>query len=343
MALSVGDATSGTISGVGDATSSTIPLGSADSYYYSPGGTNGVIGTFSSTAPQTLGDSTTSTSDTGGGSYTDPYAQWGGIDAYNNLINGYNTQLQTLESTAGDVATNYGQNTNLGVKQYLQDLALGQSAIDNKAINNELALRQGREGVNGMVGRGIRSGGVLLANKNASDSSAAGALARAYGDIGRRQLSSVGNQYELQNRNIASDQNAFNVKKGQKFESYQQDKTNQINSIVLDARNKLAALEASMVGDKLTPNFNVEAEKEKIRQDALNKLSFLDQQFSRINTEVNPLDAAARRTQATQLASAGQAPSDSFTFTDQVPAQFQGSGLPSELPLFSVPRSSKTQ
>lgn len=282
---------------------------------------------------QTLGDSTTQSS----APPPDPYAQWGGQDAYNSLVSGFNTQKSNIGTTAGESATNQGIGLKGNILDFIDSLRTGQSRLDTQGVNNEMALSQGRQGIQGMVGRGIRSGGVLLANKNAADSSAAGAIARAYGDIGRRQLSSVGNQYELQNRNIQQGQVDLETQRNAGVRRLGDAKTMTINNLVLEARNKFAALDAAIAEASLPDRINIEQEKEAVRQDVLSKLAFLDQELSN-QSNVQPTSLEARRSESTRLAGLGQAPADSFNFTDQFPAQFQGGGLPSELPLFSIPR-----
>ena len=285
---------------------------------------------------------TTDTNNTTNTTYTDPYAQWGGTENYNNLLSGYDTQIGNVYDTAGESATSGGSDLNLGISGYLDQLKLQQKGINNQAVNNELAFRQGRQGVQGMVGRGIRSGGVLLSNRNAADSSAAQAIARAYGDIGRRQLSSVGNQYALQNRNIDQSQEALNVGRSGKVREFEGSKSSLVNNIVSQARQSLAAIEAEMEAASLPDRIDLEQAKERVKSDALDKLAFLDQKLGSVNA-VAPTSLEQRRAEALGLASAGEAPEESFNFTTQVPAQFQGSGLPSEFPIFGVPRSKRTQ
>lgn len=328
---------------VGNRVLSDVAPGAVPTQYYSPGGSNGVVGTFSTTPPQghVLGENTGDPNNQNRFNQVaapDPYAQWGGRAAYDRLVSGFNNQRQNIFGTAGEAATAEGQKLNRGILDFIDQLTSGQKTLNTQAVNNELALRQGREGVMGMVGRGIQSGGVLLANKNASDSSAAGAIARAYGSIGRGQLSNIGNQYELQNRNIQDLQDTFNLKKTRGIEDYQGQKTDAINNIVLQTRTALANLDADMANKSIPDRINIEQEKEKVRQDALGRLAYLDQTLAGAST-VAPTSLEQRRSEATRLAGLGQAPADSFNYTDQAPAQFQNGGLPSELPLFTFPRS----
>lgn len=251
----------------------------------------------------------------------------------------FSTQKSNIYGTANEAAANQGIGINSSILDLLGSARTGQQSIDNQAVNNELARRQGYEGIMGMVGRGVRSGGVLLSNKNAADSSAAGAIARAYGDIGRRELSGVGNQYEMKNRDIGLAQTSLNEQTAAGARKINESKQQVVNNIVLDARSKFAALDAAMADASLPDRINIEQEKEQIRQQVLQTLSQYDQQLSQGVAGIQPSSADARRSEATRLAGLGQAPENSFNFSASTPAQFQNTGpYPSDLPIFSFPR-----
>lgn len=269
----------------------------------------------------------------------DPYAPFGGAGGYSTLTQGFADQKNNIYTGANDAATNAGVGINGSILDLVSGLKSGQQAIDNKAINNELAKRQGVAATYDMVGRGIRSGGVLLANKNASDSSAAEAVARAYGDMGRRQLSSVGQQYELGNRDVTQSQAAFDEQRAAGVRHIQDSKTQVVNQIVTDARNQLAALNAAMAYATVPDRIAIEQEKETIKNQVLGKLQQYDQQLTTAAGSVVPSSAENRRTQAGQLQVAGQAPADAFSYTTQAPAEFQNSGpFASQLPIFTLPK-----
>lgn len=270
--------------------------------------------------------------------YNDPYAAYGGTAAYNSLVNDYNNQHQGILNSVNETGDAYGSQYQRGIQTFLENARLGQKAIDTTAAKNELAKQQGVQGVLGMVGRGIRSAGVMLAGKNAGNSSAAGALANAYGDQGRRQLGSIGNQYEMGNQDIANQQEAFDIQSQQGARELQGKKDDFINSTVLDARNQLAALDAQIAGKSLPQRIAIEQEKEQIKQTLLQKLQGFDTQLTQGRAGIQAQGIDQRRERAAEMGRAGQSlGADAFNYTTEVPGQFQGTGpFPSELPLFTL-------
>lgn len=275
----------------------------------------------------------------------DPYAQWGGQAAYNNLISGFNTQKDQVFGSANDAINTTGSQLNRSILDFLDQERLAQKGIDTKATRNELAKLQGVNGILGMVGRGIRSGGVMLANKNAGDSSAAGALAHAYGQLGRQQMANVGNQYALGQQDVQAAQDAFAVQQASGVRNIQGTKNDAINNIVNDARNKFAALDAQIANANLPNRIAIEQEKEKVRQSAINALQQYDSQLNSGIAGIQPLSADQRRANAADLAHQGtDLGADAFNYNTEAPAQFTGTGpWSSALPLFSTKNRLKEQ
>lgn len=274
----------------------------------------------------------------------DPFGQWGGEQNYNNLVSGFDTQKQNIYGTARDSATTYGKNYQSSILDYLDNLRMGQQGLDERGVQNELSKRQGTSSILDMVGRGIKSSGTFLANRNAGDSSATEQIARAYGTIGQRQLGGINNQYEIENRNIGLDQENFNTQRAGALRRFDTDKITAVNGIVTDARNKLAALDAAMLEADMPTRIELEQEKEAIKQEALGILSQYDQQLSQGAAGVNPAGMDANRRTAADLATRGVAAANPFDFSAQVPTQLQNSGpFSSELPLFSLNRSRRQE
>lgn len=278
----------------------------------------------------------------GGGSAPDPYAAYGGQSAYNSLVSGFDTQHQNLLSSAFENATSKAgsyYNGQGGVLDFLDAQRQGQNKVNNDAIQNELAKQQGTQGVLASVGRGIKSGGVMLANKNAGNSSAAQGLADAYGQYGRQQLSGVGNQYAQGQNGIQQEQSSLDLARTQGVRHLEDSKNQIVNSIVADTQSKLAALDAQIANANLPNRIAIDQEKERVRTDALGKLQAFDQQLQQGIAGINPSSMDQNRIQANQMAQAGQAPADAFNFTSQIPGQFQNTGpSPAPLPLFSLPK-----
>lgn len=302
-------------------------------------------------APQTLGDSTANNSNGGStpatSTYTapppDPYAKWGGRQAYDNMVNTYNQQKGVIANSASDAANTSAGSIHNSILDFIDMYRSGQNKIDQAAANNALAKRQGISGIMGMVGRGIRSGGVTLANKNASDSSAAGAIARAYGDIGSREMRGVGNQYELQNKQIGLQQEDLGRQVNKFQRDYELNKQNTVNSITNEAYQKLAALDADIANADLPNRIALEQEKANVKAMALQKLSQFDQELANQRSAIKPLTEAQRQQKALEMQNAGvDLGAGAFNYNESTPAQFQDTGpFASDLPLFSTPRSRK--
>ena len=315
---------------------------------YTTGTTGGVVYQPTVTAQnlQTTADPYTSQFPSGGGGYVappDPYAAWGGRAAYDAKVNNYDAQKQGILGSAADQTGIYAGQYNRGILDFLDNQRLGQQGIDTKASRNELAKMQGVQGVLGSVGRGIKSSGVMLANRNAGDSSAAQALANAYGDQGRRQLSGIGNQYEMGNQDIQSAQNAFAIQQASGVRNLQGSKDDFVNKLALDTRNSLAALDAQIAGESLPNRIAIEQEKEAVRTRAIQALQQYDAQLQSGVQGIQATGADQRRAKAAELMNAGtNLGADAFNYSTEVPTQFQGTGpFSSELPLFSLARGKR--
>jgi hypothetical protein len=280
-----------------------------------------------------------------GGSYgysappPDPYAQWGGKGAYDSLVSGFATQKQNIYGTSNEAAENSAIGLHDSILDFLDSSRIGQRNVNDRAVQNELGRNQGLSSISGMVGRGIRSGGVLLANKNASDSSASEALARAYGDIGLRENNKVNNQYEQENRQIGLAQDDINTQVAAGQRKIGSSREQSINSIALDARNKLASLDAAIAGANLPQRIAIEQEKNQVRAQVAGILGRYDAELNQGVAGIHPTSTDERRATAAGQATAGFAATNPFDFSTSAPAQFQGTGpFASDLPLFAAPR-----
>lgn len=268
----------------------------------------------------------------------DPYAAWGGKGAYDSLVSGFGTQKSNITSTSNEAAQNAAKGLHGSILDFLDSLRSGQGRIDESGVQNELAKKQGYNGVLDMVSHGLQSGGVLLSNKNASSSSAVDALARAYGDIGRRENNNVNNQYELQNHNIGLQQEDLNLQRSQGIRHLNEGQEQSVNGIVLDARNRLAALDASIASANLPQRIDIENEKRAIHDQVAGILGQYNSELNSGAAAINPSSTDARRATAAGLSTAGVSATSPFDFTSATPAQFQGSAPTSDLPLYTTPR-----
>jgi len=278
---------------------------------------------------------TTTQANTGGGgsaAKADPYAKWGGragLDqARNNLMEG-------LNNSANQSAASW----RYGAEDTLNALTEKQNNINRMGAQNELARTQGRQGILGMVGRNLRSSGVMLANKNASDSSAAGALANAYGDIGHRELNKVGNQYAMQGEEIRRLQENQTRDLTTKTNRLREDKNFQVNDIVNKARTAIGALNADMANASIPDRIAMEQEINRIKNGMLDSLQKLDSDLASAPSNIRADSADARRAEAQRMAGEGMEASNPFEFNQDINTQFQGGPFAGNMPLYTFPRN----
>lgn len=278
----------------------------------------------------------------------DPWRKtpWGSKANYDRAVSDYNTAknnaYSSINDLIGDTATKY----NSGILDFLDTLRSGQRSIDRAATQNELARQEGRLGVLDMIGTGLRSGGVTLNNANATNSSAADLLGRAYGELGRKEMTKVGNQYELGQENIRGQQENLDMQTAAFQRKAGESKTSSVNSIVQAASQELARLNAAAQSASLPDRIAIEQEKARIRSDAMSRLAAFDATLNEGIAKNRPSDANAIRAEAQRLLTAGTAPENSFDFTSSIPAAFQGTGpFASPLPIFvgRPPRDEETR
>lgn len=347
MALTVGSANPGKISGVGTANGTSIG---------GPSTNGGVIATYNPQQTQTaqqlqptvnasINQTPYVTASGGGGAsgggstYVDPYAKYGGYAAYTKAVNDYNSAKNNAYSSINDAIGDAGRSMNSSVLDYLYGLEKGQKAIDSKSVQNELSRISGRAGVLDTIGTGIDSAGTMLSNRGAINSSAAEALARAYNTIGQRQLSNVNNQYEVGKVGIQEDKNALAGEQAQFLRHLDENKQNAVNKIVQSASSALASLNAAAQNASLDDRIDIEAQKAAIRNQVLDQLAQYDTVLSKGIAGIAPASVDANRAKATEMLTAGVAPDNAFNYSTTIPTQWQNTGpFSSPLAVFAPSR-----
>ena len=299
-------------------------------------GYNGASGPSSVLGMSTTG--TTGTGTTGTGSTAPSYNTY-----QQSLLDSLPQQLQTITGGAHQSGTTAAGDYNTKILDFIDSLTQGQNTINNQGVQNELSRKQGSQGVLGMVGRGIQSGGVQLANDNAGNSSATEALARAYGILGRQQQTGVNNQYVQGQNTIQNAQSAFDLQRQGGQRDITQGKQDATNAIVQQANYQLAYLDSQLINASLPDKLNIQQQQDAIRQDAMSQLSQYDPELASGAAGVTPSSQADQQAKAQQLATSGTAATNPFSYTSQIPAQFQGSGpYASSLPIFTSPGKKTT-
>lgn len=251
-------------------------------------------------------------------------------DAFNQ---GRNVYTDSINQRVG--------NESQGYQRSVQDWATGvtqkQQGIDTAGINADMAKTQGMRGIMDMVGNGIQSAGVMLGNRNAGSSSAAGAIANAYGKLGSKQASSVGNQYAQAQNQIGLEQSNLEAAKALQVSRFGEDKVNIVNNIINDAQKQIAALNEAAAGASISDRMDIEAEKTRLRDTANAQLKAYDSEMSKAKGAQTD---DQRRNEAQRLLALGTAPTTQFNYSTEAPAQFQNTGpFASSMPLYTYNRN----
>ena len=267
----------------------------------------------------------------------------GAIPDQARLQSGFKTQRDTFNSSLQSLIGQTGQDYRQGILNLIDSLKSGQLSIDRKGIQNELSRKQASQGILGMVGRGIQSGGVQLANRNAGDSSGKEAIARAYSQLGQSEMAGVNNQFNQNEYLRTQDQLNFNEQQAGGLRNLEFDKQKVINNVVAHAQSKFAELDAAMVNAGIPDRIAIEQEKERVRQEILGVLNGFDAELSQGRESAKPVTPEFIRSEANRLATTGAAADNPFNFSTNVPAQFQGTGpFASSLPIFTFGRGRRT-
>jgi hypothetical protein len=269
----------------------------------------------------------------GGAAYVDPYAKWGGQGNYNNLRNQFSDQTNVFRSSVNDAANQGAQGYGYGVQDWVRGTNAAQQGLDAKGINATMAKNQGAAGITAMVGRGIKSGGVMLANKNAGNSSAAQGIADAYGKLGTQQMQNVNNQFGLAQNQIGLEQQNLNEGAAIQRSRFEDQKNNIVNSLITEAQKQIAGINAFAANASLPDRLAAQQEVDRIKGETMSKLQAHDAQFSNLKQAQNRDQI---RTEAGRLANEGVASTTPFQFTTQAPATFQGQApAGGSLPIFT--------
>lgn len=255
----------------------------------------------------------------------------------------FNTGLSTANSSIANATGQAAGDYNTSILDYLAGIKSSQNTINSNSVQNELARQQGLQGVRDMVGNGIQSGGVIIANDNAGTSSAGEALARAYGILGRQQASSVGNQ-AAQGQNKINTDEANLVAAEQQFQNVDnpQKKADTINGIVTNAQSALSYLNQQAAYASIPDRVNIDQQIATIKANAIAALSAYDAELSQGIAATGPEAQPQVQADASKLLNAGTAPASQFNYTTAIPASLQGTGqFSSDLPIFTSTQGNK--
>lgn len=256
--------------------------------------------------------------------------------AQNNFNSGYSNLQASQDSTLDKWGIGYGA----GYRSLYNQILGGQENIDTMAAKNELNLKRGTQGVLGMVGRGIKSAGVMLGNRNAGSSSAADRIAKAYGSLGKSEMGNVGNQYALQNEDIATQQKALGRQEEEGFNNLEEAKKVMLNDIISDTRNQVQSLMTMMQNADLPTQISLQAEIDAVKAEGIAKAQSVEGQWKSKIIGVNARGRDGNMTRAEEMMTAGMdLGKDAFNFTTEAPMSMNNT-IPAgaNLPIYTIPR-----
>lgn len=249
-----------------------------------------------------------------------------------------NNTMNTITDSVNQASDPHGA-YNSSILDYLDSRRAQQTKVDSDATNAELTHMDGTNGVLTMVGHGLQSTGVRLANAGASNSSAGEAFARAYGELGRTQQATVNSKYAQDQNTIGAEQAAIGAADNTQTRHTAENKTATINAIVNQATTQLAALNQAAAYASLPERIDIDQKKQEIHDQAMAALSQYDQVLAQGIAKQAPIGTPGAQARAATLQAAGTAPESDFNFSTVAPTTLASPGVSaSTLPIYTGKR-----
>lgn len=237
---------------------------------------------------------------------------------------GGRTSVDALEAGYGDK-----------VRTFTRGIETGEQNINEGRVNNALNLRRSIAAIAGDIRQGMRSTSTLLGNKNAGDSGASDAAAKAYSRLGNKQVGGARNSAALKTGELDTQQGQLDKEKEDNLQSLNTYLNAEINRISEDVWAKLNALNAST---GISGAVDMSG-RDKIVQNAVARLHALNLMKDQRLAAARPLTAEEIQAEAVKRDAAGAAseplyPTDGVTYA----AEPAGGAPISQLPVVARPR-----
>jgi hypothetical protein len=200
----------------------------------------------------------------GGGAAVDPYAAWGGAANFNAYMDQYNSGLDNVGQGANEAFGSLNSSLQGNAADILNKFQTGIQGINTARANNELSRQNGIQDIIGYVRNGLKQGYSRLAQGNALDSSAAGALGQLYSQSGANKSRSVNNQSAIQGNTIDQNLNQLNSQRDLDVNSFRRTRDQQVAAIGSSIRAQLAALDNQAAGLNLPGRIDINARKQQL-------------------------------------------------------------------------------
>ncbi|MHA2065855.1 MAG: hypothetical protein ACXABY_15900, partial [Candidatus Thorarchaeota archaeon] len=202
------------------------------------------------------------------------------------LTEEFNRAHGIIGETAGTNLASEVAGRGLDINEMINARRAEQLGLFNSRVNTEAGRIGGVRDITRNVGQGIRSVGNLLNSRNAGDSSASGAAARAFGQLGNRQIGDVNNQAALAGGEFDIQQGNINTRREDEDARFQQQNQQFAQDVFDSTRQQLGELQALMQQADLPTRIAIEQEAQALKQNALTALGQLDAQLAQRGSEI---------------------------------------------------------
>lgn len=239
----------------------------------------------------------------------DPYGPGGQYYAQSQQ---YTTGLNAINTTAGNSFQSLYDNLMASADQIGASAKSSQLGINQGRENNELNRINGIQDILSYVRNGLQSGGAQLAHMNAGDSSASGALARAYNLLGAQQSRGVNQQAAMGGRTFDTQQQQLGIANQSSTSQLSRYRDSQVQNIATDIAQRLAVLDQQAAGVSLPGRVNIDQQKQQLIDEGNAKIGAVDSYLQNLLGGITPEDQATVQANANQLRTAGTASSNPF-------------------------------
>lgn len=222
------------------------------------------------------------------------------------------TTQQGYTDAANQSATDVRNKYQGDVQKFLATIQNGQDDINSGMANNALNLRRSMSNIAGGIRQGIKSGGVQLANMNATDSGAADAMARAYATMGNQQAGDANNEAALKEAELSTQQVKLARDRDEGVAGFDREREAEVSRIRGDLRNKLALLDAQGAAEGVNGAVDMGIVDRVINQ-AVAQLAAVDQMRNQRLGGVQALDKAGANAKAAEMDAAGMEGTSPFS------------------------------
>ena len=252
----------------------------------------------------------------------------------NQLRGQYTSAFNNERDAKAQALREYGDQYSDANNAVVNKFRTGVEGINKQAAQNELNLRQSMANIIKNIQTGVRSGNVLLAGMNASDSGAVDALARAYARVGNNQSAEANSQAATVADELRQQMGQFVKERDDSLASLNTGRDTKLAGIRQDFASKIDSLFQGAEGEGLGGIVDKNVVNS-VLNDALARLTSLNSQRDAQLAEIKQWGQPQIAEEAARLQALGQT-GNAFAVADPT-VQYGGANSPisnGELPIY---------